>query len=275
MADGDVSPHYIFYNGPEGNTSRFSFYGVTGTPTVKIDGLAAGSSPAGYATAIANRTAIPAIVSIDVNCVGDATGGTAYVSVTAEEEPTGGTVKVFSNILEDHEVPAAGWGGYNNKELMWIPVARPLGTNGQALEFTGPYPQTLTVEGTYILDPDEDIFDNLNVSAWVQYTTGTKEVLNASFDDLPDTSTGIAGEEYGTSTVSAWPNPSNGAFSIATQIPQGTSGTVEIFNVSGRMIHSFSAGSVTPVEMEESGVYFIRMTTSAGEIRNSQVAVIR
>lgn len=222
---------------------------------------------------------MPSYVSIDVNYVGDETGGIAYVSVTAEQELTGGAVKVWSNINEDHEIATSSWGGYNGMEMMWIPVARALGTNGQTLNFTGPYPQTLSVMGSYSLTPAQHPFGNLNTSTWVQYTTGTKEVLNACFEDLPDTAAGTADESFAAVNeavvLGAWPNPSSGAFSVASQLPQGTSGTVEIFNVSGRLVNSFSAGSIEPVEMEEPGVYYIRMTTSSGEIRNSQVAVVR
>ena len=218
---------------------------------------------------------MPSYIDISVNCVGDASGGTAYVTVTAEQEPPEGTIKVWANILEDHEIATSAWGGYNGQEMMWIPVARPLGANGQVLEFTGPYPQTLSVEGSYTLNPVQHIFDNLNVSAWVQLSTGNKEVLNASFNDLPDTNTGIyeGAEDY--SVLAAWPNPTSGAFSVVAQIPQGVTGTVEIFDVAGRAVSTFDAGSSTTMNIDEPGVYFIRLTTSTGEVVNRQIAVVR
>ncbi len=152
---------------------------------MKIDGLAASATPSTYAAAINNRLSVPSYIDIEVNCVGNASGGTAYISVTAEQEPPAGTIKVWSNILEDHEIATGAWGGYNGQEMMWIPVAWPLTTNGSVLNFTGPYPQTIEVEGNYTLNPVSDIFDNLNVSAWVQLTTGNKEVLNASSRTFP------------------------------------------------------------------------------------------
>lgn len=274
-----MAPHYIFYNGPAGNTSRFGFYGVGATPTVKVDGLAASYNPSTYATSINNRLSVPTDIAIDVNCVGDATGGTAYVSVTAEAAPPSGSMNVWVNILEDHEIATGSWGGYNGQEMMWIPVARPLGTNGQAVNFTGPYPQTLQFEGTYTLSPTSHPFDNLNVSAWVQLTGGTKEVMNAFFEDLPDTGTGIyeAGEAAveGSALLGAWPNPSTGAFSVSSFVPQGAFGEVEIFDLSGRTVQSFAAGSIENVFIEEPGLYFVRLTASNGEIVNRQVAIIR
>lgn len=274
-----MCPNYLFYNGPEGNTSRFSFYSVSATPTVKIDGLASGYSPGGYATAINNRLAVPSYIDIDVDYIGNASGGTAYVTVTAEQAPPSGTIKVWSNILEDHEIATSAWGGYNGQEMMWIPVAWGLGTNGQVLNFTGPYPQTLSVQGNYTLNPTTDIFNNLNTSTWVQLSTGTKEVLNAHFQDLPDTASGTyeegSADMQDNAFLSAWPNPSSGAFSVVAQIPQGVTGSVEIFDVSGRTVASFDAGSSTTMNIDEPGVYFLRLTTSTGEVVNRQIAVVR
>lgn len=39
--------------------------------------------------------------------------------------------------------------------------------------------------------------------------------------------------------------------------------------------HPIQVSFTTPVEMEDSGVYFIRMITSSGEIRTSQVPIVR
>ena len=241
--------------------------------------MAASASPSAYVTAINNRLAVPSYIDIDVNYVGNASGGTAYISVTAEQAPPSGTIKVWSNILEDHEIAIGSWGGYNGQEMMWIPVAWALGTGGQTLNFTGPYPQTLGVQGNYTLNPTTDIFNNLNTSTWVQLSTGTKEVLNAHFADLPDTGTGVYEEETapidGNALLGAWPNPSSGAFAVSSYVPQGTTGTVEIFDVTGRSVERFEAGSIYNMTIEEPGVYFLRLTTTSGEVVNRQIAIVR
>jgi len=239
--------------------------------------MAAGSSPSGFAAAINNRLTVPSYVSIDVNMVGDASGGTAYINVTAEQEPAASDpIKVWSVILEDHEMAGPSWGLYNGMEMMWIPVGFPLGAQGSVLNFTGPYPQTISVTGSYTLNPATDIFDNLNVATYVQYTAGTKEVLNASFIDLPDTNTGIYEDvSVENSVLGAWPNPTTGVFSVSSLVPQGNTGTVEIFDITGRSVSHFDAGSVQNISIEEAGVYFIRLTTSSGEVLRRQVAVIR
>ncbi|MCP4646144.1 MAG: hypothetical protein GY852_00205, partial [bacterium] len=223
---------------------------------MKVDGANSGSSPSGYAAAINNRLAVPSDIEISVNMVGNASGGTAYVSVTAEAAPASGTIKVWNVILEDHEIASSSWGGYNGQEMMWIPVATPLGSNGSVLNFTGPYPQTLEVSGAYTLSPSSHIFDNLNVATYVQHTTGSKEVLNASFIDLPDTgSSGVYSDEgvsvVSSAVLSAWPNPTTGAFSVSSFVPQGTSGTVDIFDITGRSVDQFTAGSVQNMNIED------------------------
>lgn len=209
--------------------------------------------------------------------VGNATGGTAYIDVTAEVAPPSGVVKVFSVITEDHEMASSSWGGYNGQEMMWIPVAYPLGNTGTSLSFTGPYPQTISVSGTYTLTPTVHPFQNLNVATVVQ--ASTKAVLNASFVDLPDTATGIYEDESATfgSTIDlhAWPSPTTGTFSVSAVLPAGVTGSVEIFDITGRSVDQFNAASVESHTLEETGVYFIRLTTSSGEVVRRQIAVIK
>lgn len=284
ITSGNIAPQIIFYNGPASSgytSSRYSLYPVNATPTFKIDGLntQVGWSQANCENYIDARIATPSVIDIDVNYVGDENGGLAYYAITAESDPGITNLKVWAAILEDHDVGTSSYGVYNNQELMWEPRDYPLGTSGTAIEFSGSYPETIHLMGSYTLNPAEHSFGNLNGIVYVQTSSGTKEVLNACFEDLPDTAAGTADESFAAVNeavvLGAWPNPSYGAFSVASQLPQGATGTVEIFNVSGRLVDSFSAGSIEPVEMEEPGVYLIRMTTSSGEIRNSQVAVVR
>ncbi|MFO8182633.1 MAG: T9SS type A sorting domain-containing protein [Candidatus Aegiribacteria sp.] len=278
-----MAPLYIFVNGPAYNTfnyGRWNFYSNSYTPTVKMDGLASGYSPSGFASAIDNRLAVPSYVDIDVEMVGDASGGTAYISITAEQEPSETyPVKVWCAIIEDHDMATGtGWGGYTNMEMMWLPRAFPMGTQGQAVSFTGPYPETVNVTGSYTLNPVEHQFDNLNVVTFVQYSTGTRECLNAHYMDLPDTATGIYGEEGANPSVtvlSAGPNPSTGLVTIDCQLPSDVTGTVQIFDITGRVVETFPAEGTVHTEIEESGVYFVHLNTSSGELVRRQLTIIR
>ncbi len=273
----------MFFNGPAAsayNSGRFNFYSAGSTPTVKIDGLNASYTPSSYSAAINNRLAVPAYIDFDINFVGDASGGTAYYSITAEQQPALTVpIRVWSVILEDHEMAGAGWGYYTGMELMWIPVAYPLGSTGRILNFTGPYPQTISVAGDYVLNPGQHPFENLNVVTFVQYASGgSKEVLNSNFMDLPDTATGIYGDETmssSTAVLTAGPNPSNGYLSINCLLPAEETGTVQVFDIAGRIVESFPATETTDTYIEESGVYFVQLTTSSGDLVRRQLTVIR
>ena len=271
----------MFLNGPavcSYNFVRWNLYSATYTPTVKMDGLAANYNPDSYDSTIANRLAQPAYIDFDINFVGDSLGGTAYYSITAEQEPAlSGPIKAWSVIMEDHEIGTSAWGGYYNQELMWLPVAFPLGTQGYTLDFTGPYPQTISFIGTYTLDPLQHPIDNLNVTTFVQYTTGTKEVLNANFMDLPDPATGVSGDEDTplSAELTVGPNPSNGFLSIGAVLPGEESGSITIYDIAGRITGSFTAEESVDTFIEESGVYFVRLTTESGETLQRQLTVIR
>lgn len=245
---------------------------------MKIDGLAASYNPSAYAAAINARLAVPAYIDFDISFVGDDWGGTAYISITAEQEPAETyPIKVYSVILEDHEIATSAWGGYNGKEMMWIPVSSPLGYYGQVVNFTGPYPQTISLEGDYVLNPALHPIDNLNMATFVQYTSGTREVLNSNFMDLPETATGVYGDEFTlpSAILTVGPNPSNGNFSMSCLLPAEETGTVQVFDIAGRVVESFSADETISTFIEESGVYFIQLTTSSGEIVKRQLAIIR
>ncbi len=282
VASGDVAPLYMFFNGPAANSfnnARISLYGVGATPTVKMDGLASASGPASYASAISTRLADPAYVSIDVNMAGDSTGGTAYVSVTAEQDPgTSGLLKVWCAIVEDEQLASgSSWGGYNGKTLDWLPVAWPMGATGTVISFTGPYPQTVSISHTYILNPAVHEFENLRVVTFVQPTGGTREVLNAHYMDLPD-ATGVS-EPEGSGPVEGceltlWPNPCAGQLSIGALMPAGVTGTLTVYDLTGREVASCEAQAVNDLVMEQSGVYIARLSTSTGGSLSQRFTVI-
>ena len=160
-----------------------------------------------------------------------------------------------------------------------MPVAWPLGINGQVVTFSGPYPQTVQLMGNYTLKPSLHEFDNLNVVTFVQLGAGTREVLNAHHMDLPDTTVGIYEDHTppvgGSAFLHVGPNPSNGTFSVTSVVPDGQTGTISVFDLSGKTVQSFSGGGVSYAVIEETGLYFVRLVTSGGIVVNRQIAVVR
>ncbi len=156
----------------------------------------------------------------------------------------------------------------------------PTPTSGTVLNFTGPYPQTIEVQGNYTLNPSIHPYENLNFAVIVQgyQSNETKEVYNGYFDvlgGLTGVSEGNTAPTEAGALLGAWPNPSTGNFSVATQLPSGVSGTVEIFDIAGRSVETFTAGPIQSMNISEAGLYFIRLTTSTGEVLNRQIAITR
>jgi len=262
-------------------TARDALYGWNATPTFQINGSAQqlGWNQGAVQNHINTQLALPCYVDIETNIVGDASGGTAYYTVTVEQDPGPlGEIKIWSAIVESHEIASSSYGVYNGQELMWEPRAWPMGATGTFIDVTGPYPRTIDVSGTYTLNPALHTFDNLEVVTYVQANTGTHAVLNASFVDLPDTATGMEdfeGAALGSLSINAWPNPSTGSLSVGTLLPEGTAGQVSIYNTAGRVVARFEAGGVTPVTIDESGVYFARLEATGSDVVLTRFTVVR
>ncbi len=284
VTQGEMAPMIWFLNGPGSNAFNghlWNAYWSTGyVPTFVADGVnvAAGWSQATWTNHVNNRLAVPSYLTIDANMVGDASGGTITYNITAEQDLGASSLKLYSAIVQSNEIATSAYGVYSGQTLAYMPKVMPCGTAGTAIQFTGPYPQTVQVVKPYTLNPSVHIFDELDLVSFV-LNTGTEEAMNAAFMDVPDTnSSGVAsdnGVAVSSGVLAAWPNPSTGAFSVSSSVPVGTTGFVEIFDITGRSIEQFTAGSVHSMNIERTGVYFVRLTTSSGETVRSQIAVVR
>jgi len=248
---------------------------------VKIDGQATSYTPSSWTSVINTRLGVPSYVDISVDVVGNASGGTATFAVTAEQDlGTSAQIKLWSAIVENNFTAPTGWGLYSGSLMMWVPRAILAGPQGTVLSFTGPYPQTLTVTGpAYQLDPVLMNFANLKVVSFVQVSTGTRDVLNASYVDLPDTNTGFGDSgtspDISSSILQIGPNPTSGDLNVYTLLPTGTTGTVSVFDLDGRIVDSFTAGGAVSTGIETPGVYFVRLQTSSGEVQTRSCTVLR
>jgi hypothetical protein len=279
LATGDIAPQVLFYNGPAATpytTARDAFYSWSATPTFQINGTqqVLGWNQSSVNSAIASELALPCYLTIVPYFVGDASGGTVIYSITAEQDLVDTQISFWAAIVESHDIASADYGYYSGMEMMWEPRAFPVGTSGQAVTFTGPYPQTITINGSYTLDPASMTFDNLECIAFVQKNTGDLGVLNASFIDLPDTNTGISGGGSRQAGLEIFPNPSMGPLSISSILPEGESGLVRIFDINGRLMDELPASEAMTTTLGTAGVYFVRLETSSGEVIPRRCTVI-
>lgn len=284
LANDQIAPYLWFLSGPASNSFNlylWNAYWSTGyVPTFVADGVfvSAGWSQSVWTAHVNDRLAVPSYLTIETEMVGDASGGTVTYTLTAEQDLQASSLKLFSAIVESEVTASSAYGLFAGKTLNHVPQVMPCGNTGTVIEFTGPYPQTIMVVKPYTLDPTVQVFDNLDIVSFV-LDTSTKESMNAAFMDVPDTNTGIY-SEGGTTVVSSatlavWPNPSNSNFNISSLVPQGAAGTVEIFDIAGRSICQFTAGSIHNLTIEESGIYFVQLKTSSGEIVTEQMTMIR
>ena len=283
LATGDIAPMILFANGPAGNafnSARDALYNWGYTPTFQVDGI---NQRIGWSQSIVQgyinaRLAVPCYLDISVTFNGNASGGTATYILTAEQDLGASPLKLYSAIVESGDIASGAYGYYSGQTLAWEPRAWPAGSSGTTVNFTGPYPQTVIVEKPYTLIPSEHNFDNLDVVSFVQLTTGNHEVMNAHFMDLPDSGTGVYDSQTGIggfADVSISSNPNSGQFSISTELPSGTTGTISIYDINGRIVGEFDADGIQPVTLEETGVYFVQLVTNAGELVTERCTVVR
>lgn len=280
--NGEMAPLILFYSGPA--TWNFvnllsGFYGTGYTPSFFSDGDSEqiGWTPSACINAINSSLADPSYLAIDASIAGDATSGTVYYNITAEQDLEAvGMIRLIS-VLVESDVPAgAGWGGYTGQTMRWLPRMSPIGVTGVALSFEGPYPQTISVQGEYTIDSGWDFANMGLVTFVIDYSD--KSVFNASYyPDLGDI-LGIEDAGWGSScdpVLTVGPNPSNGSFEISAILSGNNTGTVEVFNLAGRIIASGSVAEMQNVSVDESGIYLVRLSTSDGMSVSKSVAVIR
>lgn len=272
-----MAPLTLFYNGPANwnfTNLMSGFYGTGYTPSFFCDGIweNIGWNQSASQNAIDNRLNVTSPLDIDVSIGGDETSGVVYYNVTAEEDlQAGGMVRLISVLFENDILANSSWGVYSGKTVNWIPRMSPLGVTGISLDFTGPYPQTVSAMGEYTIGSGWE-FENMGIITYV-FDYSNKEIFNASYEgDLSS----IMGIESGieTLTMSVGPNPSGGNFSALCSLPEGVSGTVEVFDVTGRLISS-AAPSSADFSVNEAGIYLVRLTSSQGETLTRSIAVTK
>ncbi len=274
---GDMAPVILFYNGPGASgfgNLLIGYYGTGYTPSFFCDGVweRIGWSQSACQSAIDSRLTDPCYLDIDVTIGGDDSSGVVYYNIIAERDLQPGTfVRLLSAFVESGIVANSSWGGYNGQTVNWIPRIAPLGNSGITLDFQGPYPETLSVQGQYTINPAWN-FDNMGIVTFV-IDYQDKEVYNAFYAEDLGSIMGIESTEAELGLI-VGPNPTSGAFSAVCSMPDGMTGTLDVFDLSGRKVLSSESSDASFI-IEQSGLYFVRLTTSDGAVVTRSVAVTR
>lgn len=127
---------------------------------------------------------------------------------------------------------------------------------------------------------------NPNVVFKIQYKSS--ELSNNLYvDDIniagADVSLGIEDAKLDNGALKVYPNPSNGAATIAISTTKAEDGTLEVFDVSGKLISTIYEGLINEgdnrIDLNESvfpaaGVYFVKLKTASG-VYGSKVVITR
>lgn len=266
----------IYLANPTEQNVRKAQYGISSVPTLKFDGIMNASST-NLQSIFNTRAAVPAIIGIEVARNGDTSSGIVSIMVYAEEDPQWTVPMMVWPILVEDNVPGAGyWAGSVFEQAFRDNLFTYF---GEQIEFEGPYPDTVYVEAEYTISPSWDV-NELYLATFVQcaYNVQNDEVENAHWSKFLDLQTGIEGSGWNgwdEPVLSVGPSPCAGTFSISAMLPDGSSGTVEVFDLSGRTVASGTACDLESVTVNESGIYLVRLTSDQGISVTESVAVIR
>ena len=264
----------IYAANPTQQNARKSFYGVTGVPTVKVDGILSGyPNPT---TAFNNRINVPSYLEILVARDGDDQTGTITIGLIAEQDlGAQAAMRLFATVVED-DVPGAGY--WSSTVFLQAFRENLFGIAGPVVEFSEPYPDTLYFSTDY--DISAWVSGNLYLATFVQeYSSSYKEVMNARYDKFMDLETGIPGTPMLPSQpwLQVGPSPCQGVAQVVSVLPEGSSGEVTVYDISGRAVDSWvpATGVSHSVALDTPGVYFVRLISSEGACATQSLVVVR
>lgn len=287
LASGDVSICRVHVNWPSSSDpvylanpteqqARWSFYNVSGVPTIKVDGILSGYP--GLQSAFDSRMTVPCHLDIFVakNPGSDSVSGEIGIRLIAEQDlGAAAAMRVFSIIVEDNVTGAGYWAGSEFQQAFRDNL---FGTIGPVVSFEAPYPDTVFVTAPYTINPAWDP-DELYLVTFVQEYAGApnKEVMNAHFAKFFEIGTGIGEAAGGASDpVMSVVNPSMGFLSIGLELPSGSGGQLSVYDLGGRIVAERVVEGPSDLAIDlATGMYLVRFADEAGNVETAQAVVVR
>lgn len=265
----------IYQANPTEQTVRKAQYGVSSVPYLIFDGVLVSAAPL-LENHFNARLSVPAYISIVVARNGDETSGNVSIRIIAEQEPQWqeGTVMMVWPILVEDNIPGVGYWANSYFEQAFRDNL--LGYYGQQVSFSAPYPDTVFVDAEYTVAPSWNA-NELYLATFLQcaYQQSDHEVPNAHWQKFLDIPQGVdEGFVPFGPVLNVSPNPGAGVFQVGTILPEGATGTLQVFDISGRLVTSFPAGGTDGFTLDASGVYIVRLLTSDGASVSRTIAVV-
>jgi hypothetical protein len=268
------------------NNARTAFYGVTESPTIRVDGrFNTGNISLWRDDLYDERVLTPSPIKLSVSAV--KVGAVVKINTTIENTTTEtisvAGINVFTTIVEKSITDAALLGISGNSQFEY--VAKQMLPSPAGISLSSEMdPDEILAGATYNV-PDI-IWENPNGDAivvFVQSTGGTKkDVHQAFFLDAatvqPDPITGTEDPQYA-EKIHLFPNPANHEVNIELPAVVTRSTPVLMFDTYGRSVYenSFAPGEQTKrVNTAElvGGVYIIQISTPEGNVARRKVMVV-
>jgi len=169
-------PFYL-YN-PTDNVARKNYYGITGTPSMKCDGvLSPYPNTANLQSSYNQRSAVDSPVSISLN-ISVGVSINVDIAVNATTSFSGSGLKFHTVLMAERiDTSGAGWYQTHYKDIMLLmaPTA-----NGQTFNISPG--QTVNLTASFPI-PSITILENLAVIGFVQ-NDASREILNAKYAQI-------------------------------------------------------------------------------------------
>jgi hypothetical protein len=263
------------------HNARTAFYGITESPTIRIDGnFNTGSIGDWRDDLYDERVLTPSPLKLSVSAVTD--GAVVKINTTIEntttEDISVSGINLFTTIVEKNITDSGLLGNSGNSEFIYVAK--------QML----PSPAGITLPGEILAGATYNVpeitWENLDggdaIVVFVQSTSGAnKNVQQAVILDNPPIPTPVTGTEdpQYAEKINFYPNPANHEVNIELPAVVTHSTPVLMFDTYGRMVYenNFAPGEQTKkVNTAElaGGVYIIQISTPEGNVARRKVMVV-
>lgn len=257
----------VYQGNPEHHNARRAYYGISGYPTIMLDGFYDVWPYEALSDFYLIRVNTPCALEVQVIPSENSTEYAGTISFYLSTESGLDTDARIHAMISESGIPGTGTysGWFFNYGLRW----NLFGAYGEPLTF-GSSPEVVEMSADYSIDPSWD-WNQLYLTTFVQCDS-TREVMNSHMIKMSDlVCTGIGGYEWSVpeEPIILHSNPASGAIRFTTP---GREPPVEVrlYNLQGTLIEvaQTGRGSFTPAC---SGVYLLRLSFRNGDFSTCKV----